>query len=196
MKRRFVTLFFSAALFACSSSSTPGGPVKGPEDAHCGSNVIVVDPAACMGGGTGGAGTGGAGTGGHGGDHEHGGDEYGATMYNSEGDDDECKYHMAWSSTEVAQNKDITFTLKLTYKNDGTPALGADPFIEAFLDHHTPAPQTGTAVEKGEGAYDIAPVQFNAAGRWTVRFHLYGICEEGASESTPHGHGAFYVDVP
>src|SRR5437016_2415814 len=35
------------------------------------------------------------------------GPEYGATMVASEGDDDDCKYHLKWSSTPICQNASV-----------------------------------------------------------------------------------------
>ena len=122
----------SLALSACSSSkdSTPvnpgpaGGPVAGAADAHCGSTKQPTDPKVCMpvgGGAGGGAGAGGMGAGGMGAGGMGaggGGDmpDVGATMVGSEGDDDDCKYHVAWTSTPVYENQDVTFTVTVTKK--------------------------------------------------------------------------------
>ena len=38
-------------------------------------------------------------------------------------------------------------------------------------------------------------VRFDAKGRWTVRFHLHEECADEAPDS-PHGHIAFFIDVP
>jgi hypothetical protein len=38
------------------------------------------------------------------------------------------------------------------------------------------------------------PLRFDRSGRWVVRFHFYEDCNDG--ESSPHGHIAFFVDVP
>jgi len=45
------------------------------------------------------------------------------------------------------------------------------------------------------GVYSVGPVRFDQAGRWTVRFHFFETCLD-AREDSPHGHAAFYVDVP
>ena len=192
-----VSALSSAACSSSSSSTTGttsgggGGPVSGPMDAHCGATVQAVSQAACTDPGTGGSG--GAGTGGMGGMMP---EEEAPVMFNAEGDDDDCKYHLAWSSTAVAQNQDVTFTLALTTKSDGKPAMGAVPNIEAFLSDTHPAPNSDQKPTEGaNGTYTIGPMQFDAAGKWTVRFHLFETCSD-LSEASPHGHGAFFLQVP
>ena len=168
-------------------SAAVGGPVSGAQDAHC-KATVTVDPTQCTSaGGAGGAG----GMGGMGGMVE----ETHATLYNAKGDDDDCKYHLKWTSTDVVQNKDVTFTLELTTKADGKGAEGAAPDIEAFLDETHPAPNSDQKpTDKGGGKYDIGPLKFDAAGQWTIRFHLYEECMD--SEASPHGHVGFYLNVP
>ena len=39
------------------------------------------------------------------------------------------------------------------------------------------------------------PVQFDAPGQWTVRFHLHDNCSDEPADS-PHGHAAFFIGVP
>lgn len=90
----------------------------------------------------------------------------------------------------------MTFTLDVATLADGKAAAGAAPDAEVFLTATHPAPNSGQkAVETSAGHYSIGPIRFDASGRWTVRFHLYGECED-ALETSPHGHVAFYVDVP
>jgi hypothetical protein len=121
--------------------------------------------------------------------------EFGETQYGTQGDEDECKYAVSWSSTPVCQNTDVTFTVTATKKVGDDGATGAQPYIEAFLDETHPAPNSdATFTDKGDGTYDIGPIRFDAPGRWTVRFHFFGDCEDG--EESPHGHVAFFVDVP
>ena len=116
--------------------------------------------------------------------------------FNAAGDDDDCKYHVAWTATSVCQNADVSFTLTITRKADGQPAAGASPHAEALLSATHPAPNSAqTAAETSAGTYQVGPVRFDASGRWTVRFHLYEDCED-TLEDSPHGHVAFYVDVP
>jgi hypothetical protein len=149
-------------------------------------NVSVLPDA---GGGGAGGGTGAGGSGG-------GAPEYGATMYGSEGDDDDCKYHVHWSSTPIAENRDITFTVSATKKTDNSPLTGASPLAEVYLNSMHPAPNTNqTAVEGPAGTYKVGPIRFDAPGRWTVRFHFFENCVD-LLPTSPHGHAAFYVDVP
>jgi hypothetical protein len=191
-----------ASVASCSSSDTegtggghqgpPGGPLSGAADTHCGATVQPTDPAACM-GGTGGAGQGGgAGEGGAADDDD---DEYGATLFNTEGDDDECKYHVKIATTPIYENEDVTLTVTLTNKTDGSPATSAETAAELFLNETHPAPNSNQSVEEtAPGVYRIGPVRFDAPGRWTARFHFYEDCVDG--ETSPHGHAAFFLDVP
>src|SRR6266540_1855172 len=90
-----VTTFASMFALGCSSgpSGPAGGPVTGALDVHCkdgDGGQIAEAIGACM--APGGGGTANAGSG-------SGGAEYGETLFNAEGDDDECKYHVTWTST-------------------------------------------------------------------------------------------------
>jgi hypothetical protein len=58
-----------------------------------------------------------------------------------------------------------------------------------------PSPSTGSTTETSPGVYQIGPIVFDQPGQWTVRFHLYGSCFDLAPDS-PHGHAAFFVQVP
>ncbi len=183
------------ACLGCSSSSNtptnaancsnPGGPVAGAADSHCGNTVLTVDPNICtMAVDTQPTDDAGTGT-----------TDYGDTLYNAEGDDDDCKYHVTWSSTAICENANVTFNVKLTAKAGGAAVAGADPVIEAFLTvTHPGLVSSQKAQEPSPGNYSIGPVQFDAPGQWTVRFHFF---ETGCDEPTsPHGHAAFYVNVP
>ena len=201
----------SAVVFACSSStdgtsSSSGGTgtqstaasVAGEADKHCGATVVKVDPAACTA---------------HdedAGDHDHdggdqdqdaageadtGGDDFGETMYGSTGNDDDCKYRLSWTASPVSENNGVTFVLTAANLSDNTPVTGAEPYIEAFLDDHTPAPNSNSkSTEAAGGVYTIGPILFSQPGQWTVRFHLAGNCADAVD--SPHGHGAFFVAVP
>lgn len=163
---------------ACGGKS--GGPVAGPADAHCGSTVQAVNASACHADGGSGIAPGG----------------YGATLFNAEGDDDDCKYHLSWTSSPMKENEDVTFTVQATEKASGKFATGAQIVAEAFLNDTHPAPNSGQAtVEGNDGTYSIGPVRFDAPGRWTVRFHLHQDCVDLTPDS-PHGHAAFFVEVP
>ena len=174
-------------LTACGNSTGggTGGPVTGPADAHCnGKPAQPTSQASC---------------------HltsDAGADmaDYGDTLDNSEGDDDDCKYHVKWTASAVAENEDVTFTVVVTNKTDGSPVVGAAPagfsMAEVFLNDTHPAPNTDQkAPESPPGTYAVGPIQFDAAGKWTVRFHLFEDCTDLAEDS-PHGHAAFYVQVP
>ncbi len=161
-------------------SGPKGGPSKGPADTHC--KGVTPQPTSmkvCQMSGM-------AST------------DYGPTMYGLEGDDDDCKYHVVWKSTDIYENYDITFTMTATTLTDGAPASGSQSYIEAFLNDKHPAPNTmpeSTSKEDPPGTYTIGPIQFDAKGKWTVRFHLFEQCTDVSDES-PHGHAAFYVDAP
>jgi hypothetical protein len=173
--QRLLFLLVWPGLAACSSAA--GGPVDGPADTHCGATVQATDPAVCAEQGTVDV-------------------ESNPTRYGAESDDDDCKYHVTWSATDVAQNQDVTFTVTLTRKSDGAAAAGAAPAAEVYLDATHPAPVTNQKPTEGpSGTYQIGPVRFDAAGRWTTRFHFYETCTDVA-EASPHGHAAFYVEVP
>jgi hypothetical protein len=183
----------------CSSSTdggAGGGPVSGPADTHCASvpsqatnqGNCHVTGSLDAGGGT--------------------VSDYGPTMYGSEGDDDDCKYHVTWTSTPIARNQDVTFTLTAKYKADGQPnppacsGCGVDGLstdnseVDITLNAEHPAPPTSAVVtEISPGTYTLGPYQFDEAGKWTVRFHLFELCSD-ITDDSPHGHAAFYVDVP
>jgi hypothetical protein len=172
------SLSLPAALLFAACSAPVGGPVDGPADTHCGKTVQATDPAVCMKMGTAPA------------------EESNPVLYGTEGDDDDCKYHVTWSATDITENSDVTFTVVLTSKVDGKPVTGADPYAEVFLGTGHGAPDSGSkTTEKPAGTYQIGPIRFDEAGNWTVRFHFFHMCTD-VDEATPHGHAAFYVNVP
>lgn len=185
-------------LLACSSASpaepTPsGGPVVGPADAHCGALAQVTSVYACPGGISGRSlaitvrpsHTPDAGLA-----------AYGATMFGTQGGDDDCKYDLGWSADAVRRDADVIFTLNATARATHAPLTGARPSAEVYLDDTHPAPNSGQATtETAPGRFTIGPVRFDRPGRWTVRFHLFEQCADLTADS-PHGHGAFFVDVP
>ncbi len=124
--------------------------------------------------------------------------DFGATMYNATGDDDDCKYHVVWTSTPIQENKDVFFTVVATVNGSSPPAsvTGANIYAEVYLSSTHEAPPTNqSASEMPPGTYKVGPIRFDAPGNWTVRFHLFENCLDYADDS-PHGHAAFYVDVP
>jgi hypothetical protein len=213
---------------ACSSSDDHAPPktataavVAGAADTHCGTDVVTVDPNVCVAGDPSEAGAdGGAGEADAG---EAAGGDYGATLYGSEGDDDDCKYHVKWSAASGApataskggltlhalrplhggeehgasggaDGGDVTFTVTLTNKADGTPVTGAPIDVEAFQSDTHPAPNTDqVSKEISPGTYTVGPVRFDVSGQWTVRFHIHDDCDD--SETSPHGHAAFFMQI-
>lgn len=122
--------------------------------------------------------------------------DYGATMYNSAGDDDDCKYYVSWTANPIKENADTTFTVTAVRLADMMPATcaGIRPDIELSINHGAPAPKN-PSTEIAPGIYQVGPIKFDAPGTWTVRFHLFEECSD-SQEDSPHGHAAFYVQVP
>lgn len=206
-----VVILSSALVVACSSKSdpvvpaAPTGPqstaaaVAGAADSHCaGKPIVVASQAACH--------PADAGHEEHGHDHgEHDAGEadageaqastYGPTQFGSEGDDDQCKYRVKWTSTPVTVGADVTLAVAATNRNDSSPVAGAKPYAEIFLDDTHPGPNTPVqTTEISPGNYTIGPVRFDAPGNWNVRFHFSADCVDG--DESPHGHVAFFVKVP
>ena len=193
-----VTCGVSALAFAACQNGTYGGPVLGAADNHCfqlpdggspGGPMAVQTTAQSSCTPTGidaGPPT---------------GPTYGPTMYNASSNDDDCKYVVGYSSTPIQQGTNVTFTVTAIKTADGTPATGAMqgtafPGIEVFLNDHHPAPNTNpSATEVQPGVFTTGPIRFDAPGQWTVRFHFHEECEDLLPDS-PHGHAAFFVNVP
>jgi hypothetical protein len=174
--------------------TTQGGAVPGQADGHCSESgkaiVQEVNQASCQ--GSAGSGTSDAGTE----DAAAPPEEEAAVLFGNEGDDDDCKYHVKWSSSPICSTEPVTFELTLTNKTTNAPVTGAQPDIDAFLSDTHVAPNSGTKVtETQPGTYTIGPVRLDAAGKWTIRFHFFETCSD-APEDSPHGHVAFYVQVP
>jgi hypothetical protein len=188
-----------------------GGPVSGAVDTHCAGRKVTVDPAACSKPEADSDSEGGA-SGDEPAQGEGGSDctqthdaEYGETLPNSEGDDDDCKYHASWRSTPIRLNQDVTFTVTTTDRTTGLglealadgklPLTRVEVYQPCDLAHFSPA-QNGSAKfeETSPGVYTGGPLRFDQPGRWVVRFHFYEQCLDG--EGSPHGHIAFFVDVP
>jgi hypothetical protein len=190
MYRTIVSAIPIVAIAACTSSSdpspacaNPGGPVTGAADTHCGAKVQPTSQASCYPD---------AGAGDDGGASN----PYGPTLFGTEGDDDDCKYHVTWSVSAVCENSDVTFTVTATKKTDGAPLTGAAPRAEVYLNDKHPAPSTAQKPnEVAPGKYTVGPIRFDAPGQWTVRFHFFELCDDTVDNS-PHGHAAFFVSVP
>jgi hypothetical protein len=201
----------SAAPLTCAS---PGKPTAGAADTHC--NGVTPQPVSEASCGVNDAGLSGGGTVGDGGADDGGDDagaaddcDYGATMFGNQGDDDDCKYHVVWSSTELCEgNPGVTFTATVTSLVDGSPVTGVPQGLitEVFIptdvnqacdDQSThPSPSAGNLIESpaGSGTYK-GNIVFDASGQWTVRFHIHEECADVLDDS-PHGHAAFRVTIP
>lgn len=190
-----------AALGAACSDDEPvggecvgsGGPVAGSPDAHCvaedGSEITQVIGQCATG----------VGEADEGEEHEHDEAEEHPILTGNEADDDDCKYHVRFENTCVLANEPVTFTLSLTRKFDGMPAVGTVPsnpevFLADELTHISPSNDI-TATEGPPGTYEIGPIVFDRSGRWVIRFHYFENCSDLPADS-PHGHVAFYIDVP
>lgn len=172
------------------SDAAVGGPVAGKLDDHCALvTPVVVSQASCSPG----AGAGGV----------PGATEIPPVRYNASGDDDDCKYHVSFTTTPVVLNENVTFDVTATLLDpaaNSAPATGADVQLESYLAdlqfHLIPNTNPTTSESPASsGHYEITPVRFDTSGRWVVRFHLYENCL-GAAADSPHGHIAFYLDVP
>jgi hypothetical protein len=181
-------LVVTAVAFACSSGGPTGGTVSGPLDTHCtladgGIMAQETDPAACHPDGE---------------SADAGTAMYGPTQYNAEGDDDDCKYHVKFSTTAIRQRQDVSFTVTATRKTNGTLVTGTNVITipDIFLSETHPAPNTNRTTSEGPaGTYKVGPIRFDAPGSWTIRIHLYEECAD-VLETSQHGHAAFYIDVP
>ena len=198
----------TCALVAACSSSTSSTPapaalsfssaaaVAGASDMHCAGKLTEVSQAACH--ATPAAAEAGAGDADSGSSDGGAGEptpDYGPPQPGSEGEDDDCKYHVKWQSTAIAESTDVTFQILATVRKDGSVLAGATPYAEIYLNAMHPAPNTKvTTTETAPGTYTIGPVRFDVAGEWNVRFHFNDQCTD--SERSPHGHVAFFVKVP
>ncbi len=208
-----------AAPAVTATCASPGGPATGAADTRCVGTSQPVSAASCSvldagpapgddasAGGTE-AGTSGDDSGAAapvaGGCGENSGD-YGATLYGTHGTDDDCKYDVSYTAAPICENDGTYLVVKASYlAQPGVPLTGACAFAELCLsDTHPPPgndarPPSGKqqVVEGPPGTYTIGPVTFNAAGKWTVRFHFNEQCCDVVDDS-PHGHAAFFVNVP
>ena len=212
LRNLFALALTSGLVFnaGCSSDgdkapmSAAGGPVPGSADAHCtdGSPIEVIAEACTKPSADAAAG----GAPGEPADcNETHDDEYGETQFNSEGNDDDCKYHASWISTPISLNQDLTLTVTTSNLTTQQPlealADGKRPLSRVEVYQPCNPTRRGPAqnakaefAETAPGVYTGGPLRFDQAGRWVVRFHFYEQCFDG--EGSPHGHIAFFVDVP
>ena len=178
----FVALGVTSA--GCSSSAPAGpvgGPVMGDPDDHCaGVTPVVVDPASCTA------------------TPPAGGEpaEDNPVHFNAESDDDDCKYHVAFTASPVRANQNVTFEVTVTNLAGAKgPVTGAEAHLEGTLDNAVAIANTNPkTTESPPGTYTITPVKFPKAGRWVITYHLFEHCMD--LEDSPHGHASFYIDVP
>jgi hypothetical protein len=122
--------------------------------------------------------------------------DYGPTMYGSAGNDDDCKYFISWVATPIVENQGTYFTVTAVRLSDMQPATCAGIRADTSLSiNHGAPPPADPAPEIAPGVYKVGPIKFDTKGRWTERFHLFEECNDGPEDS-PHGHAAFYIDVP
>jgi hypothetical protein len=122
----------------------------------------------------------------------------GPPLFNSDGYDDDCKYHVSWTSTPIRKDANVTFTLMLEGLDPPGPVHDATIDVEGLLGDTHVLPNTGTTTSErpaNSGTYEIGPVKFNASGEWTFRFHFFENCSDEFADS-PHGHIAFRINVP
>lgn len=126
-----------------------------------------------------------------------GDDRYGPTMFGNAGSDDDCKYDVKWTSTPICRDMPVYFTVTATRRSDGSPLTGAPAIPDVVLDCAHPIPNNPImpSPEPMPGVYTVGPIIFDMPGRWVFRYHFREECMDFSAES-PHGHAAFYVDVP
>jgi hypothetical protein len=199
---------------ATTSCTPAGAQTAGAADTHCaGQPPQAVSPASCSVVDAGAAASEDAGS--TGGSDDAGaapapgpcgenGPDYGSTMYGTEADDDDCKYHVSYTASPICENSGTYFVVTASYLTENSaPLTAACAFAEVCLSNTHPGPALDgrppagkqVVVEGPPGTYTIGPVEFDAPGDWTVRFHFNESCCDIA-DSSPHGHAAFHVTVP
>src|SRR5262245_30632403 len=83
--------------------------VTGSADTHCGTKVVTVDSTVCKNEPDGGA-DGGA---------EPPDPPYGPTMFGVEGDDDDCKYHLKWSTGSGTTTASKSMSIRPMHETGG-----------------------------------------------------------------------------
>ncbi|MEY4547492.1 MAG: hypothetical protein RL685_3687 [Pseudomonadota bacterium] len=100
-------------------------------------------------------------------DHEHEEEQYnvfeGRAAY-----DDECKYEVSFTSTCIALDEPVTFSVSFKRRMSGAFASGAapaNPEVYREADGHISPSNNFTATERSSGVYDIGPIVFDRPGR-------------------------------
>jgi hypothetical protein len=142
------------------------------------------------------------------------GPPYGPTEWNTSGNDDDCKYFVGWHSTPISVGAEVTFWVSAQLSTNGAPLTGLSASVDTgagqiYLEvagdpdggiygHVSPA-SVGVPIQEtpaGSGVYQIGPaIFFDKSGLWYIRFHFNENCDDVLPDS-PHGHAAFYVNVP
>lgn len=180
---------FLAGGCGSSDAGPAGGVVMGALDDHCaGVEPVAVSQTSCDATPPGGV------------------EEMPEVHYNAEADDDDCKYHVSFTTTPVRRNENVSFTVTasllagakgpVTCDTGQTCARpGSEITIEGILGTANALPNTPTTTTPGApGVYTISPVKFDKPGRWTITYHLFETCHDLVD--SPHGHASFYIDVP
>jgi len=212
-----IVLVSAATLVACSSGSSnnntqtsavmcssPGQATAGAADTHCaGMPAQTVSEASCHTATDGGA---------DGGTGDDQGCPYGATMFGHQGDDDDCKYRVSWTSTSICEGfPGVTFNVTVLSNTDGSPVTDIPAsegiIFEAFIptdpnaacdnvsNHPTPSTTLSLFETSATSGVYSGNIVFDKAGDWTVRFHIHEECDDILDDS-PHGHAAFRITVP
>lgn len=223
----FFGLVAMTAVAACSSPSpppktppgltcsAPGEATPGPADTHCaGQPPQAVSVASCLVDAD-------AGVAASGDDAcDYGPTMFGATSVSdgglvvTQGDDDDCKYHVAWTSTPICDSSlPVAFTVTVTSLVTGLPVTDIpategilpEAFIPTTLDAACDTMTTHASPTAFGDAhlYETTPTSgvyfgqiiFDQPGEWTLRFHIHEECFDSLPDS-PHGHAAFHVTVP
>jgi hypothetical protein len=118
-------------------------------------------------------------------------------MYGNQGSDDDCKYDVTWSAPPICENQSIYFTVTVKNRTDQSAVAGANvqPDVVQNCNHPIPNQWAMNSPETSPGTYKVGPIVFDKAGKWVVRFHIHGDCDDTVPTS-PHGHAAFWVTVP
>jgi hypothetical protein len=134
--------------------------------------------------------------------------DYGSPLFGNEGDDDDCKYHLVWSSTPLCEGSPgVTVTVKITEKATGAAVTGVANGVlpEAYIPsdpnaacstgtHVSPSSDRLVETPANSGTY-VGNVIFDQSGQWVVRFHIHEECAD-VLETSPHGHAAFRFNIP
>ena len=180
----------SSAPLTCTNAGHPGADV----DRHC-IAAQAVEAAACTEHVDAGPG-----------DQSDDACEYGTTLAATEADDDDCKYHVTWSSSDLCTGDGgVDFEVQVAEKITGAAvSIPGGLLLEVFV----PKDAAATCDDDGTHASPKAPpmtettpgeyqgrIAFDRSGPWTVRFHVHEECLDEA-ETSPHGHVAFRIDLP